>query len=131
MIFLRSASTDTWEVQALQTTGDDNFKMILPREKGQVRREVPMAHCTIAGRRTPPGIAPVADPSQNWTELLRPRRHPDSEPGGFKDYLVVTENLRPGSFPVFFAEKKWRDVEFPSVLRVSERHARVYLAGVS
>src|SRR5262249_23108448 len=77
MIFLRSASTDTWEVRTCTTDRpDDNFKMILPREKGhkyavEVRDGLYYIRTNRGAKNFRLVTAPVADPSpKNWTELL-------------------------------------------------------------
>jgi oligopeptidase B len=123
MIFLRSASTDTWETRALPSDRPEGeFKVVLPRAKGhkysvEVRDGLYYIRTNREAKNFRLVTAPVTDPShKNWTELL-PRRDDVllQNMEVFQDYLVVSERSKAlDHFRIFnFADKNWREVDFP------------------
>ena len=126
LIFLRSASTDSWETRYLPSNQPNGtFKVVLPREKGhkysvEVRDGLFYLRTNKDAKNFRLVTAPVADLSpKNWTEVL-PRRDQVllQNLELFKDFLVVTEKSAAlDHFRVYdFGKRQWRDVDFPESL---------------
>jgi oligopeptidase B len=123
MIFLRSASTDTWEARYLPSDHPQGtFKVVLPREKGhkysvEVRDDLFYIRTNREAKNFRLITAPISDPSpKNWTELLPSRKDVLLQNiEVFKNYLVVSERSAAlDHFRVLdFQKKDWREADFP------------------
>jgi oligopeptidase B len=123
MLFLLSASTDTWETRFLP--GDQpqgTFRVVLPREKGhkydvQHREGLFYIRSNQGAKNFRLATAPVSDPSpKNWKELIPHRADVLLERVElFQDYAVASEkSLALEHFRVRdFRSGRWHEVDFP------------------
>ena len=140
MLFLRSASTDTWETRYLSSdrpTG--TFEVVLPREKGhkysvEHRDGLFYFRTNRDAKNFRLVTAPVSSPSPpNWKELV-PHR-PDVLLKGvelFENFLVASEKSAAlDHFRVLdFRSGQWQDVGFPeSVYAASVTLTPEYASG--
>jgi oligopeptidase B len=123
MLFLRSASTDTWETRYLRSDQPaGTFEVVLPREKGHKysvdhRDGLFYFRTNRDAKNFRLVTAPVSSPTHpNWNELI-PNR-PDVLLANielFENFLVTSEkNAALDHFRVLdFRSGQWHDVGFP------------------
>jgi oligopeptidase B len=126
LIFLRSASTDTWETRYLPSDKPESeFKVVLPRVKGrkysvETRDGLFYLRTNQDAKNFRLVTAPIANPApENWKELLPSREGVLLQNVEvFKNYLVAAERSAAlDHFSVYdFARKEWRNVEFPEAV---------------
>ncbi|CAN5489419.1 oligopeptidase B [soil metagenome] len=123
LLYIRTASTDTWEVRTLASNKPDGeFKIVLPRVKGrkytvEVRDGLYYMRTNQGAKNFRLVTAPISNPApENWKELLPSREGVLLQNiEMFKDHLVASERSAAlDHFSVYdFAKKEWRNVDFP------------------